>query len=73
MMALELTRPGTLEPDAQMTKAVVAACAAEGVVVLSCGTYGNVLRLLPPLTSGDELLDDGLDVLCAAIVAASAT
>ncbi|MEI8050856.1 MAG: 4-aminobutyrate--2-oxoglutarate transaminase [Actinomycetes bacterium] len=73
MMALELTRPGTLEPDAQMTKAVVAACAAEGVVVLSCGTYGNVLRLLPPLTIGDELLDDGLDVLCAAIVAASAT
>ena len=36
---------------------------AAGVIVLSCGTYGNVLRFLPPLTISDELLDEGLDVL----------
>ena len=36
---------------------------AAGVIVLSCGTYGNVLRFLPPLTISDELLEEGLDVL----------
>ena len=36
---------------------------AEGVIVLTCGTYGNVIRLLPPLTIPDDLLTEGLDVL----------
>lgn len=71
MMAIELVRPGSLEPDAELTKRVVAACGAQGVVTLSCGTYGNVLRLLPPLVIDEQLLDDGLDVLCDAIRSAS--
>ena len=46
--------------------AVAAACLKEGVIILTCGTYGNVIRLLPPLVITDELLNDGLDVLAAA-------
>ena len=67
MMAIELVVPGTLEPDPALAKAVVARCAEQGVITLSCGTYGNVLRLLPPLIIDDGLLDDGLDVLCEAL------
>jgi len=63
MIAVELTRPGTLEPDAAAAAAVARACHADGVVILTCGTYGNVLRLLPPLVMPDPLLDEGLCVL----------
>ena len=66
MQAMELVRPGTLEPDPEATRRIVAACHRAGVVVLSCGSYGNVIRLLPPLVIEDALLDDGLDVLAAA-------
>ncbi len=67
MMALEFVRPGTTTPDAAAAKAVVAACQSEGVVTLSCGTWGNVIRLLPPLVITDAQLADGLDVLASAI------
>ncbi|MSR97858.1 4-aminobutyrate--2-oxoglutarate transaminase [Arthrobacter sp. BL-252-APC-1A] len=67
MLALELVKPGTKTPDAAAAKAVAAACLAEGVIILTCGTYGNVIRLLPPLVIGEEVLSDGLDVLEAAI------
>ena len=63
MVAIELTRPGTREPDAATTAAVAKACHADGLVVLTCGTYGNVLRFLPPLVMPDHLLDEGLGVL----------
>ena len=63
MIAVELVKPGTLEPDPATTVAVAKACHAEGVVVLTAGTYGNVLRLLPPLVIPDHLLDEGLTVL----------
>ncbi|OPX09870.1 4-aminobutyrate--2-oxoglutarate transaminase [Mycobacterium sp. AT1] len=63
MIAVELVKSGTNEPDAELTKALCAGAHAAGVIVLSCGTYGNVLRFLPPLTIGDELLEEGLDVL----------
>jgi 4-aminobutyrate aminotransferase/(S)-3-amino-2-methylpropionate transaminase len=63
MVAVELTRPGTLEPDAATAAAVAKACHADGLVVLTCGTYGNVLRFLPPLVMPDHLLDEGLGVL----------
>jgi 4-aminobutyrate aminotransferase/(S)-3-amino-2-methylpropionate transaminase len=63
MIAVELVKAGTTEPDADLTKAVAAAAHAEGVVVLTCGTYGNVLRFLPPLAISDELLTEALDVL----------
>ncbi|MET7993251.1 4-aminobutyrate--2-oxoglutarate transaminase [Amycolatopsis sp. NPDC005232] len=63
MLAAEFVQPGTSTPDADLTKRVVAACHALGVVVLTCGTYGNVIRLLPPLSLSNELLDEGLSVL----------
>ncbi|ORW65614.1 4-aminobutyrate--2-oxoglutarate transaminase [Mycolicibacter senuensis] len=63
MIAVELVRPEGTEPDAALTKALASACHRAGVIVLTCGTFGNVLRLLPPLTISDELLAEGLDVL----------
>ena len=63
MIAVELVKPGTTDPDADLTRAVAAAAHAQGLVVLTCGTYGNVLRFLPPLSIPDHLLDEALDVL----------
>jgi 4-aminobutyrate aminotransferase / (S)-3-amino-2-methylpropionate transaminase / 5-aminovalerate transaminase len=63
MVAVELVVPGTTEPDATATAQVAAACRAEGVLVLTAGTYGNVLRLLPPLVMPDHLLTEGLDII----------
>ena len=63
MVAMELVQPGTLVPDPDLTGRVAKACHLAGVVVLTCGTYGNVIRLLPPLTIPDALLNEGLDVL----------
>jgi 4-aminobutyrate aminotransferase / (S)-3-amino-2-methylpropionate transaminase / 5-aminovalerate transaminase len=67
MVAIELVRPGTTEPDAAEAARISAACHAQGVVTLTCGTYGNVLRFLPPLVISDELLSEALDVLAEAV------
>ena len=67
MMAIELVRPGTLEPDPESTRRITRACHQAGVMVLTCGTFANVIRLLPPLVIDAALLDDGLDVLAAAV------
>jgi 4-aminobutyrate aminotransferase / (S)-3-amino-2-methylpropionate transaminase / 5-aminovalerate transaminase len=67
MIAIEFVRPGTAEPDPVRTRQVIQACHAAGVVVLGCGTFGNVIRLLPPLVIGGDLLAEGLDVLEEAI------
>ncbi|NEK58422.1 4-aminobutyrate--2-oxoglutarate transaminase [Geodermatophilus sabuli] len=69
MLAAEIVRPGTTEPDAGLTAAISKACHAEGVITLTAGTFGNVLRFLPPLVIGQELLADALDVLDAAFAA----
>jgi 4-aminobutyrate aminotransferase / (S)-3-amino-2-methylpropionate transaminase / 5-aminovalerate transaminase len=69
MLAIELVQAGSNEPNPELTKAVAASCLKEGVIILTCGTYGNVIRLLPPLVISDELLLDGLEVLAAAIKA----
>jgi 4-aminobutyrate aminotransferase/(S)-3-amino-2-methylpropionate transaminase len=66
MIAMELVRPGTLEPDAAAAAKVAKTCHANGMVVLTCGTYGNVLRLLPPLVIGQGLLEEGLSILADA-------
>jgi len=63
MMAVELCKPGTLEPDPAAAGAAAAFCHAHGLVVLTCGTFGNVLRFLPPLVIGEDLLEEGLDIL----------
>ncbi len=67
MLALEFTVAGSLEPDPAAAVAVAKACHGQGVVVLTCGTYGNVIRLLPPLVIGEDLLSEGLDVLESAV------
>jgi 4-aminobutyrate aminotransferase/(S)-3-amino-2-methylpropionate transaminase len=66
MIAVEIVKSGTDEPDPLLTNAVAAAAHLAGVIVLTCGTYGNVLRFLPPLTISDELLSEGLDIVAAA-------
>jgi 4-aminobutyrate aminotransferase/(S)-3-amino-2-methylpropionate transaminase len=63
MIAVELVKSDTDEPDPDLTKALSTAAHAAGVIVLTCGTYGNILRFLPPLTISDELLEEGLDVV----------
>ena len=69
MMAIEFIDPATNEPDAALAAAVAADCIAQGVIVLTCGTYGNVIRFLPPLSIPDHLLHEGLDVVAAALAA----
>lgn len=69
MVAVELVRPGTTEPDAAAAARVSAACHRAGVVTLTCGTFGNVLRLLPPLVIDEDLLNEALDVLGDAFAA----
>jgi 4-aminobutyrate aminotransferase/(S)-3-amino-2-methylpropionate transaminase len=63
MIAVELVKSGTSEPDPELTKALSTAAHAAGVIVLTCGTFGNILRFLPPLAISNELLIEGLDVL----------
>ena len=69
MVAIELVRPGTTEPDAAEAARISAACHRAGVLTLTCGTFGNVLRLLPPLVIDDALLGEALDVLADAVAA----
>lgn len=67
MLAIELVDPTTGDPDAQLAAAVAKASHQEGVIVLTCGTYGNIIRLLPPLSIPDHLLIEGLDIMLAAL------
>jgi 4-aminobutyrate aminotransferase/(S)-3-amino-2-methylpropionate transaminase len=69
MIAIELVRPGTTEPDADLAKSIAAHAHSRGVIVLTCGTYGNVIRFLPPLTISDALLEEGLDEVEAGLAA----
>jgi 4-aminobutyrate aminotransferase/(S)-3-amino-2-methylpropionate transaminase len=63
MIAVELVKSGSADPDADLAKTLAAKAHSQGVLVLTCGTFGNILRFLPPLTISDELLLEGLDVL----------
>ena len=63
MIAVELVQPGSTEPNAALAGQIAKSCHAAGVVVLTAGTYGNVLRFLPPLVIGHHLLSEGLDVI----------
>ena len=64
MIAMELVKDrDTKEPAPELTKALVAKAAEKGLVLLSCGTYGNVIRILVPLTASDALVDEGLDII----------
>jgi 4-aminobutyrate aminotransferase/(S)-3-amino-2-methylpropionate transaminase len=74
MVAIELVKNRRADqPDAELTRALVQAAATRGLVILSCGVYGNVIRLLAPLTISDALLNEGLDLLEAALTDVNAT
>ncbi|AEB43040.1 MULTISPECIES: 4-aminobutyrate--2-oxoglutarate transaminase [Micromonospora] len=66
MLAVEIVQPGTLTPDPAATAAISAACHAAGLLTLTCGTYGNVLRFLPPLVIADDELSRAMEILDAA-------
>jgi 4-aminobutyrate aminotransferase/(S)-3-amino-2-methylpropionate transaminase len=62
MIGIEVVDPDG-RPDPELTARIVAAVHAQGVILLTCGSYGNVIRLLPPLSIPDDLLREGLAVL----------
>ena len=67
MQAIELVKPGTTEPNPEALTAIIKYCTSKGVLILSAGTYANVVRLLPPLVIEEDLLHDGLSVLDEAL------
>jgi 4-aminobutyrate aminotransferase / (S)-3-amino-2-methylpropionate transaminase / 5-aminovalerate transaminase len=70
MVAMELFEQGNLaRPDAALTARITAEAARRGLILLSCGTNGNVIRMLVPLTASDALLDEGLQILADSVAA----
>ncbi len=70
MVAIELFEGGDVRrPDAVLTKKVVTEAARRGLILLSCGTYGNVIRILVPLTAPDAVLEEGLAILADSFAA----
>ncbi len=72
MIAIELVKPGSADPNPGLAKDVDAEALQEGVIVLMCGTYGNVIRQLPPLVIIDDLLTEALDIFGSVISACAA-
>jgi len=70
MQALEFVKPGTMEPNTEAQSSIIKYCLQKGVLLLSAGTYGNVIRLLPPLVMPDDLLKEALSILDEAIAKA---
>ena len=68
MIAMELVKDGAAEPpDADLTKAMVQAAARRGLILLSCGMRGNVIRFLPALTIPNDLIDERMDVVAKTV------
>jgi len=71
MIAVEFHDPKTNAPSPEFTKLVQAEAQKNGLLLLTCGVYGNVIRFLFPLTIGDAVLDEGLAIFTAALQTAS--
>lgn len=69
MQAIELVIPGGIEPNPAALASIVKYCQQQGVLILSAGTYGNVIRLLPPLVMPEHLLREALGILDEAVAA----
>ena len=69
MQAIELVESGSKTPAAALTGAIAKYAGEQGVILLTCGTYGNVIRFLPPLSISDELLREGLQIVADALAA----
>jgi 4-aminobutyrate aminotransferase / (S)-3-amino-2-methylpropionate transaminase / 5-aminovalerate transaminase len=68
MVAMELCKNGDPhQPDADLTKALAVEAMNRGLIILTCGTYGNVVRILVPLTASDTVIDEGLNMLADAL------
>ena len=66
MVAMELFKNGDIkQPDADLAKRISAEATKRGLILLTCGTYGNVIRVLVPLTASDAILDEGLAIIAA--------
>jgi 4-aminobutyrate aminotransferase/(S)-3-amino-2-methylpropionate transaminase len=73
MQAVELVSDAAAKtPDPVLTGALSVACHRAGLLTLTCGTFGNVIRFLPPLVISEELLDEGLDIFESALAEAAA-
>ncbi|MBQ0961465.1 4-aminobutyrate--2-oxoglutarate transaminase [Ideonella sp. 4Y11] len=73
MVAIELFKGGDLsQPDADLTKRICADAIQRGLILLSCGTYGNVIRILVPLTASDAVIDEGMALLADCLTACQA-
>jgi 4-aminobutyrate aminotransferase/(S)-3-amino-2-methylpropionate transaminase len=70
MQAIELVKVGSDEPNPEALTSIIKYCQSKGVLILSAGTYGNVIRLLPPLVMPEHLLDEALQILDEAIASA---
>jgi 4-aminobutyrate aminotransferase/(S)-3-amino-2-methylpropionate transaminase len=70
MQAIELVIPGSKDPNPAALTSVIKYCQQNGVLILSAGTYGNVIRLLPPLVMPEHLLKEALEVLEAGLAQA---
>jgi 4-aminobutyrate aminotransferase/(S)-3-amino-2-methylpropionate transaminase len=70
MQALELVIPGSKDPNPAALTSIIKYCQQNGVLILSAGTYGNVIRLLPPLVMPEHLLKEALEVLEAGLAQA---
>ncbi|NGN64866.1 4-aminobutyrate--2-oxoglutarate transaminase [Streptomyces sp. A7024] len=71
MIAIELVKAGSKDPNPEFTATLAKACHQAGLLVLTTGTYGNVMRFLPPLVIGEDLLNEGLDILEQALATAA--
>ena len=70
MVAIELCRDGDPhQPNADLAKALAAEATKRGLILLTCGTYGNVVRILVPLTASDAIVDEGLAIIEASMAA----
>jgi len=72
MVAIELFKNNDpQQPDAELARRIASEATARGLILLTCGTYGNVIRILVPLTASDALLDEGLAIMAACFDAAA--
>jgi 4-aminobutyrate aminotransferase/(S)-3-amino-2-methylpropionate transaminase len=67
MLGLEFVKGGNKEPAADEAKQMAAVCLEKGLLILVCGTYGNVVRILTPFVITDEQLEKGLSIMEAAL------
>lgn len=70
MVAIELCKDGDAhQPSAELAKALATEATKRGLILLTCGTYGNVVRILVPLTASDAIINEGLDIIEACLAA----